>query len=167
VLTYKFELGKADLNLADGELFFFGFHPSSVYICFMTKYIIAVLLLIAALAGLLLYVGDDATLTLTSSAESGALMMAPVVLSWQAVIVILAVSLLSIIGIWSFVTWLWSLPGRIKSGVGLRRRNQALEAMEEALIAGSDGDVTKARRKAERARKLISSEDGSKFISEW
>jgi len=131
----------------------------------MTKYIIAVLLLIAALAGLLLYVGDDAMLTLTSSAESGALMMAPIVLSWQAVIVILTVSLLSIIGIWSFVTWLLSLPGRIKSGVGLRRRNQALDAMEEALIAGSDGDVNKARKKAEQARKLISSEDLGRIVS--
>ncbi len=131
----------------------------------MIKYVLAILVLIATLAGLLLYVGDDATLTLSSSAEAGPLMMAPIVLSWQAVIVIFTGFVLAVVSLWSFLSWLWSLPARIKSGVGLRRRNQALEAMEEALLAGADGDALKARKKAERARNLITSADLGRIVS--
>jgi len=66
---------------------------------------------------------------------------------------------ISLIAIWSLLGWLWRLPRRVKSGVGLRRRNQALDAMEDALIAGAEGDTAKARKKSERARALIGSED--------
>jgi len=55
---------------------------------------------------------------------------------------------LALIGLWSAFLWLWRLPRRVKSGVGLRRRNRALDAMEEALLAGAEGDVKKARKKA-------------------
>lgn len=131
----------------------------------MTKYIIAILLCVAALAGLMLYVGDDVTLTLTSSAEAGALSMNPIVLTWQAVIFLGTMAIIGIILFWSLVTWLWYLPSRIRSGVGLRRRNQALDAMEDALLAGADGDASKARKKAERARALIRSEDLGRIVS--
>lgn len=131
----------------------------------MTKYVMVFLILIAALAGLMLYVGDDATLTLSSSAETGLLAMNPVVLTWQAVIVLVSVLIVSLILFWSLVVWLWRLPSRIRSGVGLRRRNQALEAMEEALLAGADGDASKARKKAEKARALISSDDLGRIVS--
>jgi len=70
-----------------------------------------------------------------------------------------------LIAIWSFIGWLWRLPKRVKSGVGLRRRNQALDAMEEALIAGAEGDASKARKKAEKARNLIGSEDLGRMVS--
>jgi HemY protein len=131
----------------------------------MTKYIIAILVCVAALAGLMLYVGDDVTLTLTSSAETGHLAMNPIVLTWQAVIFLGAAAVIAIILFWSLVTWLWHLPARIRSGVGLRRRNQALDAMEDALLAGADGDASKARKKAERARALIRSEDLGRIVS--
>jgi len=131
----------------------------------MTKYVIAVLIFLAALAGLLLYIGNDPQLVLTSTAASGILKFDPLKLSWQLVIGLLTAAIVGLIAIWSFIGWVWRLPKRVKSGVGLRRRNQALDAMEEALIAGAEGDASKARKKAEKARNLIGSEDLGRMVS--
>ena len=54
----------------------------------MTKYVIAILILVAALAGILLWVGDDVTLSVASSATSGPLSFAPLEISWQFAIVL-------------------------------------------------------------------------------
>ncbi len=131
----------------------------------MTKYVIAILILVAALAGILLWVGDDVTLSVASSATSGPLSFAPLEISWQFAIVLAVVGTLALIGLWSLFLWLWRLPQRVKSGVGLRRRNRALDAMEEALLAGAEGDVSKARKKAERARGLIGSTELGQIVS--
>ena len=131
----------------------------------MTKYVIAILLFIALLAGFLLYVGDNAALTLTSSAEAGLFQFSPITLTWQAVIVFTTAIIVLTLLTWTLLTWLWRLPSRIRSGVGLRRRNQALDAMEDALLAGADGDCDKARKKAEKARNLIGSEDLGRIVS--
>ena len=131
----------------------------------MTRYVIAALIVFALLAGLLLYIGDDTKLVVNSTAETGVLAFNTLELTWQAVILIGTAFLAAIIGIWSFLGWLWRLPRRVKSGVGMRRRNQALDAMEEALIAGAEGDSSKARKKSEKARNLISSPDLGRMIS--
>jgi len=131
----------------------------------MTKYVIAILVFLAALAGLLLYIGNDPELVLSSTAESGFLQFETIKMSWQLAIGLGIASIVGLIAVWSLLSWLWHLPGRVKSGVGLRRRNQALDAMEDALIAGSEGDVNKARKKAERARALIGSEDLGRMVS--
>ncbi|MEP3890037.1 MAG: heme biosynthesis HemY N-terminal domain-containing protein [Hellea sp.] len=131
----------------------------------MTKYVIAILIFLAALAGVLLYVGNGPQLILTSTAESGPLKFDALKLSWQLVIGLVTAATVSLIAIWSLLGWLWRLPRRVKSGVGLRRRNQALDAMEEALIAGAEGDASKARKKAEKARALIGSEDLGRMVS--
>ena len=131
----------------------------------MTKYLIATLGFLVAFLVLLFWVGGDAFLTLNSSATSGIFAFGEVSLSWQAVIVASAVGTLALIGLWSAFLWLWRLPRRVKSGVGLRRRNRALDAMEEALLAGAEGDVKKARKKAEIARNLIGSTELGRVIS--
>ncbi len=131
----------------------------------MTRYVIAFLIFFALLAGLLLYIGDDTKLVLNSTADTGLLAFNTLELTWQAVILIGTALLAAIIGIWSFIGWLWRLPRRVKSGVGMRRRNQALDAMEEALIAGAEGDSSKARKKSEKARNLMSSPDLGRIIS--
>ena len=131
----------------------------------MMKYIIATLIIIAALAGVLLYIGDDVSLTLNSSAQSGILAFSPVELTWQIAVLMGMFALFCVIGLWSLLGFLWRLPARVKSGVGLRRRNQALDAMEDALVAGAQGDMGKSRKKAERARALIASEDLGRMIS--
>ena len=131
----------------------------------MTKYVVTILAFLVALLLLLFWVGGDIFLTLTSSASSGILGFGEISLSWQAVIVAGVVGTLGLIGLWSLFLWLWRLPRRVKSGVGLRRRNQALDAMEEALLAGAEGDVKKARKKSEVARKLIGSTELGRVIS--
>jgi len=131
----------------------------------MTKYVIAILIFLAALAAVLLYVGNDPQLVLASTATSGPLQFDPLKLSWQFVIGLVTFGIVGLIALWSLLEWFWRLPKRVKSGVGLRRRNQALDAMEEALIAGAEGDVSKARKKAEKARALIGSEDLGRMVS--
>jgi len=131
----------------------------------MTKYLITILAFLAALAGLLLWVGDDIMLTVSSSATSGIFSFSPLQLSWQFAILAVVCGTLLMIGLWSAFLWLWRLPRRVKSGVGLRRRNRALDAMEEALLAGAEGDVKKARKKAEIARGLIGSTELGRVIS--
>ncbi len=131
----------------------------------MTKYVITILAFLAVLAGLLLWVGDDIMLSISSSATSGFFAFAPLELSWQFAIIASVFGLLGLIGLWSLFLWLWRLPRRVRSGVGLRRRNRALDAMEEALLAGAEGDVKKARKKAEVARNLIGSTELGRVIS--
>lgn len=131
----------------------------------MTKYVIAVLAFLAIIAGFMLWVGDDIMLTISSSATSGPFEFAPLQLTWQFAILAAVFGTLAIIGLWSLFLWLWRLPRRVKSGVGLRRRNRALDAMEEALLAGAEGDVKKARKKAEVARNLIGSTELGRVIS--
>lgn len=131
----------------------------------MTKYVITILAFVAALAGLLLWVGDDIMLTVSSSATSGLFSFTDVQVSWQFAILAAVCGTLLMIGLWSLFLWLWRLPRRVKSGVGLRRRNRALDAMEEALLAGAEGDVKKARKKAEVARNLIGSTELGRVIS--
>ena len=131
----------------------------------MTKYLIAILGFLVALMLLLFWVGGDVFLTLNSSATSGVLAFGEISFSWQAVIIAVVVGTLVLIGLWSAFLWLWRLPRRVKSGVGLRRRNRALDAMEEALLAGAEGDVKKARKKAEVARNLIGSTELGRVIS--
>ena len=131
----------------------------------MIKYVVTILVFLVALLLLLFWVGGDVFLTLTSSASSGILAFGEIRLSWQAVIVAGVCATLGLVGLWSLFLWLWRLPRRVKSGVGLRRRNQALDAMEEALLAGAEGDVKKARKKSEIARKLIGSTELGRVIS--
>ena len=131
----------------------------------MMKYVVAILVFIAALAGVMLWVGDDVMLNIASTATSGPLAFAPIEMSWQFAILFSVIGTLLLIGLWSLFLWLWRLPRRVKSGVGLRRRNRALDAMEEALLAGAEGDVSKARKKAEKARALIGSTELGQIVS--
>ena len=131
----------------------------------MTKYVVAILVFIAALAGLLLYIGDDSALTFSSSAAQGPLKFAPVTISWQGAIVVFTLAMIGVLALWTFLGWLWSIPSRLKSGAGLRRRNKALDAMEAAFIAGAEGDKSKARKKAEVARNLIGSDSLGRIVS--
>ena len=65
----------------------------------MTKYVIAILILVAALAGILLWVGDDVTLSVASSATSGPLSFASLEISWQFAIVLAVAGTLALIGL--------------------------------------------------------------------
>lgn len=131
----------------------------------MTKYVIAVLVFLGALAALLLYVGNEPRIVIESTAETGLLKFEKWSMPWQWAIGFMTFATVALIGLWSLIGWFWRLPGRVKSGVGLRRRNQALEAMEEALIAGAEGDKTKARKKSQKARALIASPDLGRMVS--
>lgn len=130
----------------------------------MTKYVIAVLVFVAALAGVLLYIGEASQLLITSMSDRPALNFESRI-SWRFAIVALTVITITLFVLWAFLGWLVRLPGQLKSGVGKRRRTQALEAMEEALIAGSEGDASRARRKSEKARSLIASPALGRMVS--
>jgi HemY protein len=131
----------------------------------MTKYVISFLLFVALLAGVLLYIGDDATLSISSTGAKWPMAFPPIDMSWQAVIVFVTGLMIVTITLWSVMLWLWRLPRRLKSGVSMRRRNRALDAMEEALIAGAEGNVEKSRKASAKVRDLAGSTDLGHIIS--
>ncbi len=131
----------------------------------MRQFIIAILVFVTLLACVLLYVGDDAHLILTSTADRGFLQFEPLEVSWQFAITFISLSIIGILAVWTFLGWLWRLPSRWKSGAGIRRRSQALDAVEEALLAASEGDMSRARRKSEKARQLIESPALGQIVS--
>lgn len=131
----------------------------------MTKYVLVILAFVAALAAALLYVGNDATLVLRSTALKYPLAFGEVEITWQFAIVLGVLGLIGLLALWTFLGWLIRLPGRLKSGAGLRRRDRALDAMEEALIAGAEGDKSKSRKQAAAARSMINSAALGRMIS--
>jgi HemY protein len=131
----------------------------------MSKYLIALLVFIALLAGALLFVGDNAALIITSSAQDGLLAFPPIEMTFQAVILFGTALMVGTIALWSILLWIWRLPRRLKSGVGMRKRNRAIDAMEEALIAGAEGDIDRARKASARVRDLAGSTDLGHIIS--
>ncbi|NNE57015.1 MAG: tetratricopeptide repeat protein [Hellea sp.] len=131
----------------------------------MRNIIIAILICVALLAGFLLYIGDSARLLIQSTDAPWILNFEDINISWREAIVVGVIVCIGLIIFWTAISWLIALPARLKSGVGLRRRAQALEAMEEALIAGAEGDASRARKKAERARSLISTQALGQIIS--
>ncbi len=130
----------------------------------MAKYVVAVLAFIVALIGLILFIGESSQLVIKSTSIRPFLNFESVV-SWRITIVALTLFVLLLFALWALLSFLIHLPKRVKSGVGLRKRTQALEAMEDALIAGTQGDKSKARKKAEKARNLISSPALGRMIS--
>ena len=131
----------------------------------MTKYVISFLLFIALLAGALLYIGDDAILTISSTGTVWPIAFPDMEMSWQAVIVFVTLLMIATITAWSILLWIYRLPRRLKSGVGMRRRNRAIDAMEEALIAGAEGNIAKARKATAKVRDLAGSTDLGRIIS--
>lgn len=131
----------------------------------MTKYVIAILLFVAALAAFLLYVGSDVVLTLSSTAVDGPLKFEPIPLKAQSAIVLATLAVIGLLLTWTLLGWIWRLPGRMKSGVSIRRRDQALDVMEETLIAAAQGDTSRVRRKSEKVRALVKSPALGQMIS--
>lgn len=130
----------------------------------MMKYVIAVVVAMAAVLGLLLYIGDASQLQIVSTSPRDWLNK-DIQLSSRMAVVIGLLGLLGMAVLWAFLSFLFRLPSRLKSGLGMRKRNQALDAMEDALLAGAEGDAGKARKKAERARSLIGSEALGRIVS--
>ncbi|MGB0907330.1 MAG: heme biosynthesis protein HemY [Maricaulaceae bacterium] len=130
----------------------------------MLKYIIGIVMFMVLIVAMLLYIDQGAVLSIISTSKRDVLSF-NVELSLQSAIVIGLLGLIGIIVLWSFLNWLFQLPGRLKSGMGLRKRNQALDAMEEALLSGAAGDVEKTRKISARARNLIGSAALGQIVS--
>ena len=124
----------------------------------MIRYVVIPLLIVIALIAGWIWIGPGEEVSLVYRGVSYGMDLRNALLA-------LAAAVAAIIAVWSLVVWLWQLPGRIKSGLGLRRRDQALHAMEDALLAGAEGNPELARKKAERARKLIESERLGRIVS--
>lgn len=121
----------------------------------LIRYIIIALILTVALASLLLYIGGDHFVLIEPGMKDSPTPAGGYKISMQILIVSGVLITLGIVAIWSFLRMIWDIPARLRSGVSKRKRGQALEAMEDALIAASAGDADKARKKAARARTLI------------
>jgi len=118
----------------------------------MARRLILPLIILLALAAILVYVGKDQVVlfeVLSKPPEQGRY------ISVQALIIFSAFGLLSIVLLWSLLVWLWKLPKRMKSGIGRKREDRGLDAVEQALLAAEAGDVAGARKKAKRAQDLL------------
>lgn len=121
----------------------------------LIRYLIIALILAVALASVLLYIGGDTVMLIQPSTADSVAPTGGYKISMQALVVAGVVLTLGIVVVWSLLRAIWDIPSRLRTGVSKRKRGQALEAMEDALIAASAGDADKARKKAARARTLI------------
>lgn len=118
----------------------------------MARWLILPLILLVALVGLLAYVGSERVIQfelLPTSPQDGRF------ISVQAAIVICSSIVLGIVLLWSLMTWMWRLPTRMKKGMGRRRGENGLDAVEQALLAVEAGDGAGALKKAKRASELL------------
>jgi len=128
----------------------------------MARRLILPLIILLALAAILVYVGKDQVVlfeVLSKPPEQGRY------ISVQALIIFSAFGLLSIVLLWSLLVWLWKLPKRMKSGIGRKREDQGLDAVEQALLSVEAGDVTGALKKAKRAFGLLNRPSLTALIS--
>ncbi len=124
----------------------------------MARRLILPLLLLIALAGLLFYVGSERGILFDSVArmpEKQDMSETEIFVSLQIIFALIAAAIVTTIVIWSLLTWLWRLPKRVKKGVGRRRGEQGLAAIEQALLAVESGDGAAALRKAKKAADLL------------
>jgi len=118
----------------------------------MARRLILPLILLVVLVGLLAYVGGQRGIAfefLPEQPETGDF------ISLQAAIVGAAAIILGIVVLWSLVIWVRLLPNRMKKGMGLRRGEHGLDAVEQALFAIESGDGAKALKKAKKASDLL------------
>ncbi len=118
----------------------------------MARRLILPLILLVVLVGLLAYVGGQRGIAfefLPEQPQKGDF------ISLQAIIVGVAATVLSIIALWSLVIWVKLLPNRMIKGIGRRRGEQGLDAVEQALLAIESGDGSKALKKAKKASELL------------
>lgn len=118
----------------------------------MARWLILPLILLVALAGLLVYVGSERYIQygfVTGKPTEG------LYVSMQAAIAICAALVVGIVLLWSLLTWMWRLPTRMKKGMGRRRGEHGLDAVEQALLAVESGDGAGALKKAKKASDLL------------
>ncbi len=122
----------------------------------MARYLILPLVLLLALVALLVYVGNEQWVQFSLlSSEPQNLTKNEISISLQAAIIGIATLVVSIIAIWSLITWLWYLPRRVKTGFGRKRGNHGLDALEEALLSSETGNGDRAYKQARRAGELL------------
>lgn len=115
---------------------------------FIIRGFVICLILAVAIFGVMVWIGDTDVMSITAMGKE-------VSLSSQKAFLVGTFYTIGVLFVWSFLKFLWDLPRRLKTGVSRRKQGQALEALEDAMIAASAGDADKARKKATRARNLI------------
>ena len=118
----------------------------------MARWLILPLILLVVLAGLLVYVGSERYIEYAFTMGKPAQGM---FVSMQAAIAICAALIVGIVLLWSLLTWMWRLPNRMKKGMGRRRGEHGLDAVEQALLAVESGDGAGALKKAKKASDLL------------
>lgn len=118
----------------------------------MARRLILPLILLVVLAGLLIYVGGQRGISfefLPEKPPTGDF------ISLQAAIIGSTAMFIAIIALWSLVIWMRRLPNRMIKGIGRRRAEQGLGAVEQALLAIESGDGVKALKRAAKATELL------------
>lgn len=121
----------------------------------LIRYTILFLLFAVAVAVLLLMIGGDSYIIAQQGTDATPVPIGAYKVSMQFAVLAVIGFIAAILVLWNVLRFLLDLPTRIRTGASRRKRGQALEAMEDAMIAASAGDADKARKKAARAKALI------------
>lgn len=115
----------------------------------MARYLVLPLIFILGLLGFLFWIGDQQRVVLEWVGKQ------KVDVTLQFAIVALVLAILGIIALWTLARWLWTLPNRVRGGVTSRRKEQALDAMQAAILAGATGNAELTRKRSEKVRALM------------
>lgn len=122
----------------------------------MAKRLIPPLIILLVLVGALVYVGSTRWVELRIlPAKPDEISNALFAMSLQASVLLLTGVIAAVIALWSLFLWIWRLPRKMKTGIGRRRKENGLEALEQALIAAETGANDKALKKARKAHELL------------
>jgi HemY protein len=104
---------------------------------------------VAIQPGQIVYSGGDVDVTMRPAA---------------AAIIVLGVTL-AMVAIWALLGWLWALPGRIARNQSEAAKRKGMEALGFSLAALESGEVSEARRQAQKALGHVPDAPGAKLLA--
>ncbi len=72
---------------------------------------------------------------------------------------------IALMGLWGLIGWLWAIPAKMKRSQGENARKRGLESLGLALAAFESGEVSEARRQAQKALGYMPDASGAKLIA--
>jgi HemY protein len=78
---------------------------------------------------------------------------------------IMLVATIALMALWGFVGWLWALPSKLMKAQAENARKRGLESLGLALAAFDSGEVSEARRQAQKALGYVPDAASAKLLA--
>jgi HemY protein len=69
------------------------------------------------------------------------------------------------VALWGFIAWLWGLPARLRRAKQENARKKCLDALGQSLAAFDSGEISEARRQAQKALGFAPDVPGTKLLA--